>query len=84
MRTKAIVAGRIWLVVGLCLGVGGSAIGVLTYELKATSASYEDTLRNVQQQDAARAMQVTFKKQVQEWKDTLLRGYNPEDLAKYQ
>src|ERR1039458_5434412 len=71
MRTKAIVAGRIWLVVGLCLGVGGSAIGVLTYELKATSASYEDTLRNVQQQDAARGMQVTFKKQVQAWKDTL-------------
>jgi methyl-accepting chemotaxis protein len=28
-------------------------------------------------------VQVNFKKEVQEWKDTLLRGHNPADLAKY-
>ncbi|MBZ5606699.1 MAG: hypothetical protein LAP38_00465 [Acidobacteriia bacterium] len=87
MRNETTVGTRIWLVVALCLGVGGSAIGILTYQLKATSASYENTLRDLQervrQQDSARVMQVTFKKQVQEWKDVLLRGYNPEDLSKY-
>ena len=37
MRIAATVANRIWLVVGLCLGVGATAISALTYELAATS-----------------------------------------------
>lgn len=87
MRTTITLGAKIWLVVGLCLAAGGTGIGILLYELNVTIASYESTLRSLQecvrQQDAARVMQVTFKKEVQEWKDILLRGSNPEDLAKY-
>ena len=34
--------------------------------------------------DTARLAQVDFKKQVQEWKDTLLRGNDPASFQKYQ
>ena len=34
-------------------------------------------------QRTARVMQVDFNKQVQEWKDILLRGHTPADLEKY-
>jgi methyl-accepting chemotaxis protein len=37
-----------------------------------------------QRQDQARLIQLDFKKQVQEWKDTLLRGWDPQSLAKYE
>ena len=87
MINKTSVGTRLWTVIILCLGIGGGAAGILIHELRATVASYENTVQDLQargrQQDTARVMQVRFKKEVQEWKDVLLRGYRPVDLEKY-
>src|SRR5882672_2171236 len=72
---------KLWLLIG-AVGLVGAAAAVL---LASLVTSYDQILaREVRQQDTARRAQVTFKKQIQEWKDILLRGYDPEMLSKYQ
>jgi methyl-accepting chemotaxis protein/methyl-accepting chemotaxis protein-1 (serine sensor receptor) len=77
---------RIAIAVGIAILTGAAASGTLLWQLKSTSATYDAMLDTdeVQQQDRARVMQVAFKKQVQEWKDLLLRGHKYEDFKKYE
>src|SRR5579863_4068148 len=78
------ITSRIWGILGLTLLTGAFSAGFLYIRLNSVVSAYERLFdRNVQDADLSRVMQVTFKKQVQEWKDTLLRGHDPAALKKY-
>ena len=75
---------KIYLLCGMALGFGAVAAVYLMFTLSNTASNYDALLQNqYRQADSARQMQVTFKKQVQAWKDTLLRGQDAANLEKY-
>jgi methyl-accepting chemotaxis protein len=79
------IATKLHFIIGMSLAFSLGAIGFLLYELGHVAAAYEGGLAGqVRAQDQARVVQVDFKKQVQEWKDVLLRGHDPQDREKYQ
>jgi signal transduction histidine kinase/HAMP domain-containing protein len=66
---------------GLGLAVSSALFIALLLHVSNTLAELHAQMR---QHDQARLMQVNLKKQVQEWKDILLRGDRPEDLEAYR
>jgi methyl-accepting chemotaxis protein len=79
------ISTKIYLIIAVIL-VFSIVTGWFLYrQIGQVSEGYDRILAGpVRQQDLARVTQVGFKKQVQEWKDILLRGFEPGDLKKYQ
>src|SRR5579871_2996791 len=78
---------KIWLLCGVVLGAGALSALYLMMVLSDTAQGYGALLRTLREEvekaDSARLTQVTFKKEVQSWKDILLRGEQPDSLKKY-
>src|ERR1700761_3363050 len=78
------IRGRILTLFGLCIAVllAAAAYGFWQY---ATSVQLFDRDVRASQANAIEVLTVetSFKKQVQEWKDTLLRGKKPDALDKH-
>jgi hypothetical protein len=72
------IRGRILLLFGLCTAV---LLSASAYGFRQYSASVDVFITNVKASQAnaidVLVVETNFKKQVQEWKDTLLRGKKP-------
>src|SRR5262249_16606895 len=81
---KMKIASQLWWLVGFTWLVGTGAACFLMTRSQAIATKYDGLLEHeVRMQDAARQMQVKFKIQLQEWKDVLLRGSDPDSMKKY-
>ncbi len=78
------IRSRILLLFGLCTSV---LLGAAAYGVRQYAASLDVFLTDVRASQAnavdVLTVETNFKKQVQEWKDTLLRGKKPEALDKH-
>jgi len=65
------------------LVIGGMSVGLLRTYRRLAADAVSVAQSSSEMIDAARVLQLDFKWQVQEWKNLLLRGHDPEEFDKY-